>query len=247
MSLSRRHARAVRTPFTARTRLVDVGHRQPASSASPARRCRVSAAAYLRGLTSRSRCTEWADITHGENRGLAKNRGASGGCPVLATLRKDGSPRTTGLEVRFLHGELWLGMMPEDSLKALDLRRDPRFALQATPGRRPRTGGGETTAISGRAIEVGDPATKAASTPERGGTAGAVPPLPHRADGGRDATYVEDDTYLVVRVLAAWRADAHAQADERRHRRWTRRPQAPGITPTRWCPAACSSRRGRRG
>lgn len=52
---------------------------------------------------------------------------------VLATLREDGSPRTTGLEVRFLRGELWLGMMP-DSLKALDLRRDPRFALQANPG-----------------------------------------------------------------------------------------------------------------
>src|ERR1044072_903497 len=52
---------------------------------------------------------------------------------VLATLRKDGSPRTTGIEVRFLNGELWLGMMP-DSLKALDLRRDPRFSLQANPG-----------------------------------------------------------------------------------------------------------------
>lgn len=52
---------------------------------------------------------------------------------VLATLRKDGSPRTSGIEARFLNGELWLGMMP-DSLKVLDLRRDPRFALQANPG-----------------------------------------------------------------------------------------------------------------
>lgn len=55
---------------------------------------------------------------------------------VLATLRRDGSPRTTGLEVRFLDGELWLGMMP-GSVKALDLRRDPRFALQANPGTGP--------------------------------------------------------------------------------------------------------------
>src|SRR5256885_12059847 len=61
---------------------------------------------------------------------------------VLATLRKDGSPRTTGLEVRFLHGELWLGMMP-DSFKALDLRRDPRFALQANPGEGQSMGGGD--------------------------------------------------------------------------------------------------------
>lgn len=73
---------------------------------------------------------------------------------VLATLRKDGSPRTTGLEVRFLHGELWLGMMP-DSLKALDLRRDPRFALQANPGEGQTLGGGDVR-IAGRAIEVED-------------------------------------------------------------------------------------------
>lgn len=73
---------------------------------------------------------------------------------VLATLRKDGSPRTTGLEVRFLTGELWLGMMP-DSLKALDLRRDPRFALQANPGDGTGMGGGDVR-IAGRAIEVED-------------------------------------------------------------------------------------------
>ncbi|NEE38626.1 pyridoxamine 5'-phosphate oxidase family protein, partial [Streptomyces sp. SID7982] len=38
---------------------------------------------------------------------------------VLATLRKDGSPRVTGLEADFRFGEMLLGMMP-DSLKALD-------------------------------------------------------------------------------------------------------------------------------
>ncbi len=68
---------------------------------------------------------------------------------ILATLRKDGSPRTTGLEVTFRGGELWLGMMP-DSLKALDLRRDPRFALQANPGEGQSMGGGDVR-ISGRA------------------------------------------------------------------------------------------------
>lgn len=39
----------------------------------------------------------------------------------------------TGLEVTFLDGELWLGMMPHWR-KAQDLRRDPRFAVQANPG-----------------------------------------------------------------------------------------------------------------
>ncbi|MFE4833027.1 pyridoxamine 5'-phosphate oxidase family protein [Streptomyces sp. NPDC056672] len=49
---------------------------------------------------------------------------------VLATLRKDGSSRVSGLEVTFLFGELWLGMMP-NSLRARDLPRDPRFAAEA--------------------------------------------------------------------------------------------------------------------
>jgi hypothetical protein len=49
---------------------------------------------------------------------------------VLGTLRADGSPRLSGIEATFRDGELWLGMMP-DSLKALDLRRDPRLALHS--------------------------------------------------------------------------------------------------------------------
>ena len=49
---------------------------------------------------------------------------------MLATLRRDGSPRISGIETTFADGELWLGMMP-GSLKALDLRRDPRLALHS--------------------------------------------------------------------------------------------------------------------
>ncbi|MEW2398715.1 pyridoxamine 5'-phosphate oxidase family protein [Streptomyces sp. NPDC046862] len=115
---------------------------------------------------------------------------------VLATLRKDGSPRTTGLEVRFLGGELWLGMMP-DSLKALDLRRDPRFSLQANPGSGTDMGGGDVR-ISGRAIEVEDPETKARYTRE------VEPPEPFhlfRAELTEVVrTYVEDEKYLVAQV-----------------------------------------------
>ena len=47
---------------------------------------------------------------------------------TLATLRRDGSPRISGTELQIEDGNLWLGMMPR-SLKALDLRRDPRLAL----------------------------------------------------------------------------------------------------------------------
>ncbi|GAA2468107.1 pyridoxamine 5'-phosphate oxidase family protein [Streptomyces mauvecolor] len=79
---------------------------------------------------------------------------------VLATLRKDGSPRVTGLEVDIRDGELWLGMMP-NSMKALDLRRDPRFSVQANPGPDAEMADGDVR-VSGRAVEVTDPAVKAA-------------------------------------------------------------------------------------
>ncbi|MEU3519255.1 pyridoxamine 5'-phosphate oxidase family protein [Streptomyces sp. NPDC006654] len=78
---------------------------------------------------------------------------------VLATLRKDGSPRTSGLEVQFLDGELRFGMMA-NSMKARDLVRDPRFALQANPGEGTAMGGTGDVRISGRAYEVTDPAVK---------------------------------------------------------------------------------------
>ncbi|MCX4968734.1 pyridoxamine 5'-phosphate oxidase family protein [Streptomyces sp. NBC_00654] len=78
---------------------------------------------------------------------------------VLATLRKDGSPRVTGLEAEFRLGELWLGMMP-GSRKALDLLRDPRFALQANPGPDAEMNDGDVR-VAGRAVAVTDPGTLA--------------------------------------------------------------------------------------
>ncbi|MGV9290364.1 pyridoxamine 5'-phosphate oxidase family protein [Streptomyces sp. NPDC003719] len=117
---------------------------------------------------------------------------------TLATLRRDGSPRTSGLEVRFLGGELWLGMM-HGSLKALDLRRDPRFALQANPGEGTGMDGGDVR-ICGRAVEVEDPAAKGGYVEE------VEPPQPFHLFRTELTevvrTFVEDDTYLVAQV---WR------------------------------------------
>jgi hypothetical protein len=48
----------------------------------------------------------------------------------LATLRPDGSPRISGIEMQFVAGEPWLAGMP-GSVKFTDLRRDPRFALHS--------------------------------------------------------------------------------------------------------------------
>ena len=49
---------------------------------------------------------------------------------TLATLRKDGSPRISGIEVEFANGEIFLGMMP-GSVKLRDLERDPRLAIHS--------------------------------------------------------------------------------------------------------------------
>jgi hypothetical protein len=49
---------------------------------------------------------------------------------TLATLRRDGSPRISGTELELVDGDLWLGSM-ENAVKALDLRRDPRYALHS--------------------------------------------------------------------------------------------------------------------
>jgi hypothetical protein len=78
---------------------------------------------------------------------------------VLATLRADGSPRVSGTEVGFRNGELFLGSMP-GARKALDLQRDPRFALHAHTGDGTMAGG--DAKVAGRAVEATDDATLAA-------------------------------------------------------------------------------------
>ena len=78
---------------------------------------------------------------------------------TLATLRYDGSPRISGTEVAFADGELWLGSMWR-AVKALDLRRDPRFALHSGSADPPGWTG--DAKLSGRAEEVTDPERKAA-------------------------------------------------------------------------------------
>ncbi|MEV0596972.1 pyridoxamine 5'-phosphate oxidase family protein [Nonomuraea cavernae] len=77
---------------------------------------------------------------------------------VLATLRKDGSPRVSGTESQFRDGDLWLGSMP-GAVKALDLRRDPRMALHVTsadPGEGDPSAWKGDVKLAGRAVEISD-------------------------------------------------------------------------------------------
>ncbi len=75
------------------------------------------------------------------------------GLAMLATIRRDGAPRISGIETLFGAGELWLGMMP-GSLKARDLLRDARLALHsATVDKDVKEGDAK---ISGAALPVED-------------------------------------------------------------------------------------------
>jgi hypothetical protein len=78
---------------------------------------------------------------------------------TLATLRRSGAPRISGTEVEFEDGEVRLGSMA-GAVKALDLRRDPRFALHSPtidpPEDDPESWPGEAK-LAGVAEELSDP------------------------------------------------------------------------------------------
>lgn len=84
----------------------------------------------------------------------ARERFEAHGLAVLATLRKDGSPRVSGIEPLIAEGELWLGMMP-GSRKSLDIQRDPRLSLHNATVDKAVTDG--DVRVSGRGVRTTDP------------------------------------------------------------------------------------------
>jgi hypothetical protein len=117
---------------------------------------------------------------------------------VLATLRKGGAPRVSGTEVQFIGADLTIGSM-YGALKAVDLRRDGRFALHSTPSD-PTMAGGDAK-VSGHAYELTDEVELSAYAAELP----APPPGPFHAFRLEPSevvlTEVEDDQ-LVIR---SWR------------------------------------------
>ena len=79
---------------------------------------------------------------------------------TLATIRRDGSPRISGIELEFVDGHVVMGMMP-GSVKATDLRRDPRMVVHAASADPPTEDASAwlgDAKIAGRAVEVaGEP------------------------------------------------------------------------------------------
>jgi general stress protein 26 len=88
---------------------------------------------------------------------LARERLAKDELVMLGTLRRDGSPRISPCEVDFAGGRIFFGMMWH-SMKALDLRRDPRLVVHSVT--RDRAGTDGDIKLYGRAIEVFDAPTR---------------------------------------------------------------------------------------
>ena len=72
---------------------------------------------------------------------------------TLATLRRDGSPRISGIELIFAEGDVWFGSM-RGAVKALDLQRDPRYAVHSGSDDPPGWSG--DAKLAGQAEEVGE-------------------------------------------------------------------------------------------
>src|SRR5215213_4248779 len=99
---------------------------------------------------------------------------------TLATLRKDGSPRISGIEADFVDEDLCLGAMWQPQ-KALDLQRDPRFALHSATADADEAWRGDAK-IAGRAEEVADQEHKRSVQATSGGEAAPGPNHLFRAE-----------------------------------------------------------------
>ena len=79
------------------------------------------------------------------------------GLALVGTLRKNGWPRISPVEPVIAGGQLYLGMMWQ-SVKALDLLRDPRCTVHSTVSDRHGTEG--EFKVYGRAVDVTDHAER---------------------------------------------------------------------------------------
>ncbi|WP_431678236.1 pyridoxamine 5'-phosphate oxidase family protein [Kitasatospora sp. KL5] len=154
--------------------------------------------------------TTWQDFEHEapDLAPLVRARFEANKHHVLATLRRSGAPRVSGTEVEFVGADLTIGSM-YGAVKALDLRRDGRFALHSNPGDETMADG--DAKVSGTAVEITDPAELAAYE----GDLPQPPPGPYHAfrlePGEVVLTTVEGDR-LVIR---SWRPGEQVRVFER--------------------------------
>lgn len=122
------------------------------------------AAAPGPGLGQDAMVTSWSNIEASEPDLAARAQAcfAATTNAILGTIRRDGTPRLSGIDPLLYGGELYVGSMPR-ARKGADLRRDPRVALHSVPWEsRLVTEGQPATAgdakLTGRAVLVTDAA-----------------------------------------------------------------------------------------
>ncbi len=114
---------------------------------------------------------------------VARVRLIDPGVLLVATIRRDGTPRLSPVEPYLMEGDLWLSML-WGSHKAADLLRDPRVLLHGLVTG--RDGGDGELKVRGQARDEQHPDVQrryAAAVHEHLGWragAGAVPPVRHR-------------------------------------------------------------------
>lgn len=93
----------------------------------------------------------WRDVEERQPRlaELGRTKLGAPGVVLVATIRRDGSPRVSAVEPLFWAGDLWLGMGWE-SLKARDLMRDRRVLVHSVVTS--RDGGGGEFKVRGFAV-----------------------------------------------------------------------------------------------
>lgn len=121
----------------------------------------------------------WGDIEKDapEFADRVRSRFEAGTNKIIATLRRDGGPRISAIELEFSDGEVTFGMMP-GSKKLHDVRRDPRVAIHSPTIEPPQ---GDPTAWEGDAK-----------------LAGSVVAVPPQEDGPEGAFFKLDITEAVL-------------------------------------------------
>jgi hypothetical protein len=102
-----------------------------------------------------SRTVSWAEFAKAQPRlaQLGEKMLGGPGVVLVATTRKDGSPRLSAVEPLFWEGELWLSML-SGSYKAKDLLRDPRILVHSIVTS--RSGAAGEFKVRGRAVPEQD-------------------------------------------------------------------------------------------
>ncbi|MGH3484221.1 MAG: pyridoxamine 5'-phosphate oxidase family protein [Nocardioidaceae bacterium] len=101
----------------------------------------------------------WSDLESRQPRlaDLGRRRLIDPGVVLVATIRRDGTPRLSPVEPYLMDGDLWLSMLWQ-STKARDLGRDPRLLVHNVITS--RDGGGGEFKVRGRAVASEDPAVQ---------------------------------------------------------------------------------------